>query len=42
MGNVSGQTDSAETGSSYLVAQSNFGNGDSSDPHAFAVSRWLA
>src|SRR6516225_1146974 len=42
MGNLSGQADGAETGSGYLLAQSNFGNGDPSDPHACAVSGWLA
>ena len=38
MGNVSGKTDGAQTGSRYCDARTNFANGDPGDPRAFAVS----
>jgi len=42
MGNLSGQADGPQTGSGCVFAQSNVGNDDPSDPHAFAVSGCFA
>ena len=42
MGNVSGKTDGAQTGSRHCDAWANFANGDAGDARAFAVSAFHA
>jgi hypothetical protein len=41
MGNVSGETDGAQTGSRHCDAWADFANGDAGDTRAFAVSACL-